>query len=198
MSIKNNDTNHDVKSPKRLIIGLSGASGVQLCVDMLDYLQDTDIETHLVCSKTGIQTLHHETDCTYQALKQKADMCYAIDDFTAAIASGSFENMGMVIIPCSVRTLAEIASGVATSLLTRAADVALKERRKCVLAVRETPFSLSHIRNMEMVTLMGGIIMPPLPIYYAKPQTIDEMNKQIIGRMLDQFSIANPLTSRWK
>ncbi|MFK7866025.1 MAG: UbiX family flavin prenyltransferase, partial [Alphaproteobacteria bacterium] len=167
---------------QRLIIGLSGASGAQLAVDALEFLKTTDIETHLVSSKTGVQTLHYETDVSFSHLKSLADHYHHNEDFTAAIASGSFETMGMLLIPCSVKSMAEIASGVGASLLTRAADVVLKERRKLVLMVREAPLSLIHIRNMETITLMGGIIFPPLPIYYAKPQSIDQMNKQILGR----------------
>lgn len=184
-------------NPKRLIVGLSGASGAIMTVCLLKALRAAKIESHLIASKTGIQTLVYETKVSYQELKALADFHYHSDDFAAAISSGSFKTMGMVVVPCSVRSLAEIASGVTTSLLTRAADVTLKERRKLVLMVREAPLSLSHIRNMETVTLMGGIISPPLPIFYAKPRDLDEMVDQMIGRLLDLYEIDSQLVSRW-
>ncbi len=185
------------ETPKRIIVGLSGASGAVICVRLLEQLKLCGIETHLVASKAGIQTLHYETDLTFSALKNLADVTHSIDDLAGPIASGSFRVQGMVVAPCSVRTLGEIAQGTGDNLLARAADVTLKERRRLVLMVRESPLSLGHIRNMAQVTEMGGIIAPPLPLFYAKPQDMGEMVDQIIGRLLDLFDLDTPASPRW-
>lgn len=183
-------------APERLIVGISGASGSIYGVRLLEVLRGR-IETHLVMSKAAEMTLAYETDRTPAAVRALADKAYAIGDVGGAIASGSFATRGMVIAPCSVKTLAEIASGITGSLLTRAADVVLKERRKLVLVLRETPLHLGHIRNMLAVAEMGAIVAPPVPAFYAKPATLDDMVDHTIGRVLDLFGIDSDLVRRW-
>jgi 4-hydroxy-3-polyprenylbenzoate decarboxylase len=183
--------------PPRLIIGISGASGVAYGVRLLRMLQDSMIETHLVMSRAAQVTLAHETDHKIQAIKDLADVYYDIDDMAAAISSGSFLTLGMIVAPCSVKTLAEIATGVTTTLISRAADVVLKERRRLVLMVRETPLHAGHLKNMVAVTEMGGIIAPPVPALYAKPQTLEDMIDHNLGRALDLFGIASDHVHRW-
>lgn len=185
------------RASNRLIIGVSGASGSVLAVRLLSHLRSLGVETHLVVTKTGDLTLGLETDYKPKDLRDLADFHYPIGDFSATIASGSFVTNGMIILPCSVRALAEIANGVTTNLLTRAADVTLKERRRLVLMVRESPLTLTHIRNMETVTLMGGVICPPQPLYYAKPDSMEKMTDQIVGRMLDLFGLSIAAAPRW-
>jgi 4-hydroxy-3-polyprenylbenzoate decarboxylase len=183
--------------PPRLIIGISGASGVAYGVRLLRMLQDSMIETHLVMSRAAQVTLAHETDHKIQEIKDLADVYYDIDDMAAAISSGSFLTLGMIVAPCSVKTLAEIATGVTTTLISRAADVVLKERRRLVLMVRETPLHAGHLKNMLAVTEMGGIIAPPVPALYAKPRTIEEMIDHNLGRALDLFGINSDHVHRW-
>ena len=186
-----------MKTPKRIILGVTGASGVIYGKRALEALRAAGVETHLVISKAAEMTLRYELDIGAGALADSADHRYAIGDVGAPISSGSFETDGMLIAPCSVRTMSEIASGVTSSLLTRAADVILKERRRLVLMVRETPFHLGHIRTMAQLTEMGAIIAPPLPAFYAQPQTIDDLVDQSVGRVLDLFGVDTPLAKRW-
>ena len=184
-------------TPQRLILGISGASGVIYGIRMLQILQEKPIETHLVISKSAEITIAYETDWKAAKVKELADVVYPAADIGAAISSGSFKTMGMVIAPCSVRSMGEIASGVTSSLLSRAADVVLKERRRLVLMLRETPFHAGHIRQMQTVTEMGAIVAPPVPAFYARPQSIEEMVDQTIGRTLDLFDIDIGVTKRW-
>lgn len=182
---------------ERLIIGISGASGVQFGVRALELLAPLPIETHLVMSRSAELTVHHELDCSIDDIRGLADYWHPIKNVGASIASGSFQNLGMLVAPCSIRTLGEIVSGVTSTLLTRAADVALKERRRLVLMVRETPLHLGHLQNMVAATEMGAIIAPPAPAFYTKPETVDELVTQSISRALDLFSIDLPETRRW-
>jgi 4-hydroxy-3-polyprenylbenzoate decarboxylase len=184
-------------SKQRLIVGITGASGAIYGITALKALRAIGIETHLIVSRSGQITLAHETGVKFSELGTIADAVYRIDDIGAAISSGSFQTMGMLVAPCSVRTLAEISSGVTSTLLTRAADVILKERRRLVLMVRETPFHLGHLRAMTQVTEMGAIVMPPVPAFYAKPKTLEEMVAHSVGRALDLFGIGNELVQRW-
>jgi flavin prenyltransferase len=182
---------------QRLIVGITGASGAIYGLKALKALREIEVETHLVISRSGQITVAHELEMSASELAKLADVVYRVDDIGAAISSGSFRTMGMIIAPCSVRTLAEIASGVTSSLLTRAADVNLKERRKLVLMVRETPFHLGHLRAMTQVTEMGAIVMPPLPAFYAKPKTLQDIVDHSVGRALDLLGIENHLVRRW-
>jgi 4-hydroxy-3-polyprenylbenzoate decarboxylase len=182
---------------QRLIVGITGASGAIYGLKVLNALREIEVETHLVISRSGRITAAHELEMSVSELVKLADVVYRIDDIGAAISSGSFRTMGMIIAPCSVRTLGEIASGVTSSLLTRAADVVLKERRKLVLLVRETPFHLGHLRAMTQVTEMGAIVMPPLPAFYAKPKTLEDIVDHSVGRALDLLGIENHLVRRW-
>ena len=182
---------------ERLIIGISGASGVQYGVRALELLRPLPIETHLVMSKSAELTMHHEMDRTVDAIRALADEWHPVRNVGASVASGSFRTVGMLLAPCSIRTLGEITSGVTSSLLTRAADVVLKERRRLVLMVRETPLHLGHLRNMAAVTEMGAVIAPPLPAFYAKPSSIEEMVDQSVGRVLDLFGLFWRPVRRW-
>ena len=183
--------------PARLVIGISGASGVIYGIRLLEILKSTMIETHLVLSKTAELTLAYETDKKLAAVKTLADKVYAPDDMAAAISSGSFPTLGMIVAPCSVKTLAEIASGVTTTLISRAADVTLKERRRLVLMVRETPLHAGHIKNMLAASEMGAVIAPPVPAMYAQPKSIAEMVDHSLGRALDLFGINTDKVMRW-
>jgi 4-hydroxy-3-polyprenylbenzoate decarboxylase len=181
----------------RLIVGVSGASGAVYGLRVLDACRDLGVESHLVASRSAVQTLAQETDLTLADLNAKAVVAYRQADIGAAIASGSFPTLGMIVAPCSVRTMSEIATGVTSTLLTRAADVTLKERRPLVLMVRETPFHLGHLRTMVRLAEMGAIIAPPLPAFYAKPQSIAEMVDQSVGRALDLFGLSWAPVKRW-
>jgi len=183
---------------QRLIVGISGASGIQYGIKLLELLRHTEVESHLVVTKSADLTCSHEVSLSAKELRALADVAYPIGAMDAAIASGSFATLGMVVIPCSVRTLAEIATGVTTSLLTRAADVVLKERRRLVLAVRESPLNLIHLRNMTTVTEAGAIIAPPVPAFYTQPQTIDDIITQTASRTLDLFHIETDQLKRWR
>lgn len=183
--------------PKRLVVGLSGASGLAYGVRLLELLRGTDVESHLIVSRAAEMTRAHETGLTVQDLRALATAHYSIGAMGAAVASGSFRTIGMVVIPCSVKTLAEVATGVADNLIARAADVTLKERRRLVLVVRETPLNLIHLRNMVSVTEAGAIVMPPVPALYTLPATIDEMITQTAARVLDLFEIEVPGLRRW-
>ena len=182
----------------KIIIGLSGASGICYGVRLLELLQQVDIETHLVMSRSAKITLGYEMDIKVAAVQAMADHVYAADDIGAAIASGSVRTLGMIIVPCSVRTMSEIATGVTSTLLTRAADVVLKERRRLVMMVRETPLHTGHLRTMTALSEMGAIIAPPVPAMYARPQNIEEMVDHTLGRLLDLFDIDIPQVRRWK
>jgi 4-hydroxy-3-polyprenylbenzoate decarboxylase len=182
---------------QRLIVGISGASGVIYGIRALDACRELGIESHLVLSKSAALTLSQETDLSVADLNAKADIVHRASDVGAAIASGSFRTLGMIIAPCSVRTMSEIASGVTSSLLTRAADVVLKERKTLALMVRETPLHLGHLRTLTKLSEMGAVIAPPLPAFYAKPKTIGEMVDQSVGRVLDLFDLAWTPVKRW-
>ncbi len=180
-----------------LIVGISGASGVIYGVRALQVLRDIGIKTHLVMSRAAQITLAHETDMKVADVERLATVSYRAEDIGADIASGSFRTLGMLIAPCSIRSLSEIASGATASLLSRAADVTLKERRRLVLMVRESPLHAGHLRSMAAVTDMGGIVAPPVPAFYARPQNLDEMVNHTIGRALDLFDLDTPIR-RWK
>ncbi len=181
----------------RLIVGISGASGVIYGIRMLEALSKLPVESHLVMSKSAEMTIAYETDLKSSEVKALADVVYPISDIGAAISSGSFRTMGMVVAPCTIRSLSEIASGVTSSLLSRAADVVLKERRRLVLMLRETPLHAGHIQSMLRATEMGAIIAPPVPAFYTRPQTLDDIVNQTVGRVLDLFEIDSGLPQRW-
>lgn len=182
---------------RRLIVGISGASGVIYGVKLLELLKTTDVETHLVMTKSAEITLAYEMDMKVSKVKALATKVYGPDDIAAAISSGSFKTEGMVVAPCSIRSLSEIAYGQTTSLLTRAADVALKERRRVILLLRETPLHLGHIKSMAAATESGAIVMPPVPAFYARPKNLDEMVEHTVGRTLDLFGIETGSVRRW-
>ena len=184
-------------TPRRLIIGISGASGVVYGVRLLEALHGIDIETHLVISKSAEMTLAYETERKPADLHALADHVHAAQDLGAAISSGSFKTLGMIVAPCSIRSLSEIAWGTTTSLLTRAADVVLKERRRLVLMVRETPLHLGHLRAMTAAAENGAIILPPVPGFYSLPASVADIVDQSVGRALDLFDIETELVKRW-
>ncbi len=184
-------------TPSRLIIGISGASGVIHGVRLLELLRPLDIEAHLVMSKTAELTLAYETDYKPAAVRALADVAYAPGDLGGAPASGSFTTLGMIVAPCSIRSMSEIATGVTTSLLTRAADVMLKERRRLVLMVRESPLHAGHLRNMAALAELGAIIAPPVPAFYSMPRSIDDIVDHTVGRALDLFGIDAGVVRRW-
>ncbi len=186
------------KKKQRLIVGVSGASGVIYGIRLLQALKDTAIESHLVVSRAVGITLGYESDMSLNDLKGLADVSYATNDIGAAISSGSYRTLGMIVAPCSVKTMSEIAAGTTTNLLTRAADVVLKEHRRLVLMVRETPLHLGHLRTMTQLAEMGAIIQPPVPAFYANPKSLDEMVNHTIGRTLDLFDIDTDLVKRWQ
>lgn len=182
---------------ERIVVGISGASGVIYGIRVLQILREVGLETHLVVSKAAEQTRALETNFTSDQLKSLAHHVYSPADMGAAISSGSFITRGMIIAPCSVKTLAEIASGACSSLLTRAADVTLKERRRLVLMLRETPLHLGHLRNMVTATENGAIIFPPVPAFYTKPETLDDIVTHSVARALDLFGIHTDKIKRW-
>lgn len=184
-------------APKRLVVGISGATGVVYGIRILQVLRTLGIESHLVMTKTAEITLAYESDLKVADVHGLADVVHRVDDLAAPPSSGSFRTMGMIVAPCSVRALAEIATGTGANLLTRAADVTLKERRRLVLMVRETPLHLGHLRNMTAVTEMGGVIAPPAPAFYTRPKSLDEIVDQGIGRVLDLFDIDTDAFPRW-
>lgn len=183
---------------RKLVVGITGASGVIYGIRLLEALRDAEVETHLILSKAAEMTLAYESDLKPRDVRDLASVSYAVGDVGAPCSSGSFPTEGMVIAPCSMKSLAEIATGVTSSLLSRSADVVLKERRRLVLMVRETPLTTVHLRNMATVSEMGGIIAPPVPAFYAKPQNLDDMVNHSIGRVLDLFGIDTDLVRRWK
>lgn len=186
-----------MKSSKRIIVGVSGASGAALARRALEALAESGLETHLVVSRAAEMTIAYELGEKARDFAALAARTYAIGDVGAAISSGSFPTMGMLIVPCSVRTMSEIATGVTTTLLTRAADVVLKERRRLVLAVRETPLHLGHLRTMTALAEMGAVIAPPAPAFYAEPQSVADIVDQTVGRLLDLFGVEHDLARRW-
>ncbi|KVK85037.1 3-octaprenyl-4-hydroxybenzoate carboxy-lyase [Burkholderia ubonensis] len=185
--------------PRRLIVAITGATGAIYGVRLLDMLRAAGgVETHLLISSAGWLNIQHELKLSKADVERRADVVHAVRDVGATIASGSFATDGMVIAPCSMKTLASVAHGLSDNLITRAADVTLKERRRLVLMVRETPFNLAHLRNMTAVTEMGGIVFPPLPAFYAMPNTIEELVDQTVARALDLFALSAPLTTPWE
>jgi 4-hydroxy-3-polyprenylbenzoate decarboxylase len=184
--------------PNRLIIGISGASGIVYGIRLLQVLRNTAVETHLVMSRAAEIALAHETERKVAEVKAMADVHYTPSDIGAAISSGSYRTEGMIIAPCSIRSMSEIATGVTSTLLTRAADVVLKERRRLVLMVRETPLHTGHLRTMLSLSEMGAIIAPPVPAFYAEPRNVDDMVDQTVGRVLDLFGIEAGLVRRWR
>lgn len=186
-----------MKNSDRIILGVSGASGAIYARRALEALKAAGLETHLVVSKAAEMTIAYELGMKARDFAALADHSYAIADVGAPVSSGSFRTRGMLIAPCSVRTMSEIATGVTTSLLTRAADVVLKERRLLALMVRETPLHLGHLRTMTQLAEMGAVILPPVPAFYAEPKTVDDIVDQSVGRALDLFGVASPLVKRW-
>ena len=184
-------------SKRRLIIGISGASGVIYGVRVLELLKKTDIETHLVMSTSAEMTLAYETDLKPKDVKALASVVHPIADVGASISSGSFPTMGMVVVPCSIKTMSEIATGVTDTLLARAADVVLKEKRRLVLALRETPLHVGHLRNMALLAEIGAIVAPIVPAFYNKPKTVDDIINHTCGRLLDLFGIDTGKVKRW-
>jgi len=182
---------------RRLIVGMTGASGAVLGVRLLEVLQDTDVETHLVLSKWAAKTLEHETPYTATDVRALATESYAPGDMGAAVSSGSFVTDGMVVVPCSMRTVAAIAHGIGDTLVHRAADVVLKERRRLVLVVRESPLSAVHLENLLKLAQMGVSIVPPMPAFYTRPESLDDVVDQMVMRILDQFDIRIETAPRW-
>ncbi|WP_025733904.1 UbiX family flavin prenyltransferase [Carnimonas nigrificans] len=184
--------------PARLVVGISGASGAIYGIRLLMLLRESDIETHLVMSPSARLTIALETDYSVKQVEALADVVYPSADIGAAISSGSFRTLGMIVAPCSIRSMSEIAAGTTASLLTRAADVVLKERRRLVLMVRETPLHLNHLRHMSELTEMGAIVAPPVPAFYARPESIEQMVDHSLGRVLDLFDIEVGAVKRWR
>lgn len=182
---------------KRIIIGISGASGIIYGYRILERLAEFDVETHLIVSDAAKITLAYETNLKVSDLTGLATVTHKNDDIAACIASGSYHTLGMIVAPCSMKTLADISSGTASTLLSRAADVILKERRRLVLMTRETPLNLIHIRNMAAASEAGAIIYPPVPAFYAKPENIDDLVDHTVARVLDLFDLASPAFKRW-
>lgn len=181
----------------RLIVGISGASGVIYGVRLLQALEALPVETHLVMTRTAEVALAHETDFKVEDVRRLADVAFRIDDLAAAISSGSYRTIGMIVAPCSMRSLGEIAHGITSNLLTRAADVVLKERRRLVLVARETPLHAIHLRNMTTLAEMGAIIAPPVPAFYNRPKTLDDVVDHTVGRLLDLFDLDTGKVKRW-
>lgn len=185
-------------SAQRIIVGISGASGVVYGVRMLQVLRAAGIETHLVITRAAEMTLGYESDMKSKELRDLASFCHPIGDVGAPISSGSFRTLGMVILPCSIRTMSEIATGVTASLMSRAADVVLKERRRLVLGVRETPLHTGHLRTLLTLSEMGAVIAPIVPAFYNRPKTLDDIIDHTVGRMLDLFDVDAGIVKRWK
>jgi 4-hydroxy-3-polyprenylbenzoate decarboxylase len=183
---------------RRIIVGISGASGIVYGVRVLEALRSAGLETHLVMTRSAQVTFGYELMLKVAEVQALADVNHRYDDIGASISSGSFATLGMIVAPCSIRSLSEIATGVTSNLLTRAADVVLKERRRLVLMVRETPLHLGHLRTMTQVTEMGAIVMPPVPAFYNKPESVDDIVNHSVGRVLDLFGIDNTLVRRWQ
>jgi flavin prenyltransferase len=186
-----------LSQPRRLVVGITGATGIVYGIRLLEALRSTDIETHLVMTRAAARTLTIEADLSLDQVRALADVTWPIGDIGAAIASGSFRTMGMIVAPCSVRSMSTIATGTTDNLLTRAADVVLKERRPLVLMVRETPLHAGHLATMLRLAEIGAIVMPPVPAFYNRPQTIADIVDQTVGRALDAFDIDVGLVRRW-
>lgn len=186
------------RTPQRIIVGITGASGVIYGIRALELLAEAGVETHLVISKAAELTMTYETDVKAGELRAKASYWYAAGDIGAAISSGSFRTMGMLIAPCSVRTMSEIATGITGTLISRAADVVLKERRRLVLGVRETPLHGGHLRTLVQLSDMGVVIAPIVPAFYSRPQSIADIVDHTVGRMLDLFDIETGVVKRWR
>jgi 4-hydroxy-3-polyprenylbenzoate decarboxylase len=182
---------------RRLIVAITGATGAIYGVQLLRHLRTLRIESHLLLSPAGVLNVHQELDMKRADVEALADVVYSVSDVGASLASGSFHTDGMVIAPCSMKTLAAIAHGYADNLISRAADVCLKERRRLILLPREAPLNLAHIRNMEAVTLMGGIIFPPLPAFYQRPESFEQMVDHTLARVLDLLGVENQLAPSW-
>ncbi len=185
------------RARRRMVVGITGATGIVYGVRVLRALRELEIESHLVVSKAGEMTRAYETDMSAEELRGLADVVYSPGDIAAPISSGSFRTMGMIVAPCSVRTMSDIANGVTSGLISRAADVCLKERRRLVLLLRETPLHAGHLKSMLAVTEMGGIIAPPVPAFYSRPQSLDDMVTHTIGRVLDLFDLDLQAFPRW-
>ena len=183
---------------ERLIVGITGASGVIYGIRLLEILKDMAVETHLVMSRSAEVTVAHETDWKIADIRALADRSYKQEDIGAAISSGSFVTLGMIIATCSIRSASEIATGVTSTLLTRAADVVLKERRKLLLMVRESPLHLGHLRTLAALSEMGAVVAPPVPAFYANPGSLDDMIAHTLGRAMDQFGLDTGTVHRWK
>lgn len=183
---------------RRIVVGITGASGVIYGIRALELLAEAGVETHLVISKAAELTLTYETDVKANELRAKASYWYSVGDIGAAISSGSFRTMGMLIVPCSVRSMSEIATGITSTLISRAADVVLKERRRLVLGVRETPLHGGHLRTLLQLSEMGAVIAPIVPAFYSKPQSIADIVDHTVGRLLDLFDIETGVVKRWK
>ncbi len=184
-------------APRRMAVGITGATGIVYGVRLLKALRELQVESHLVVSKAGEMTRAYESDLSSEELRGLADVVYSPNDIAAPISSGSFRTMGMIVAPCSVRSMSDIAHGVTSGLITRAADVCLKERRRLVLLLRETPLHAGHLKSMLAVTEMGGIIAPPVPAFYLRPQSLDDMVTHTIGRVLDLFDLDLKAYPRW-
>jgi 4-hydroxy-3-polyprenylbenzoate decarboxylase len=185
-------------TPKRIIIGISGATGIVYAVRLLEVLRALGVETHLVITKAGEMTAAYESDLPIKHIKGLADIVHPIGDIGASISSGSYKTLGMIVAPCSMRSVGEIASGASSNLLTRAADVCLKERRRLVLLARETPLHAGHLKAMLAVTEMGGIIFPPVPAFYHRPARLEDVVDHTVGRVLDLFDLEAGLLERWE
>jgi flavin prenyltransferase len=185
-------------SARRLVVGISGASGFVYGMRLLELLRGLDVETHVVVSRGAMLTMAHETAYKLADVAALAGALYRCDDLAAPISSGSFRTLGMIVAPCSMKTLAEVATGLSSGLIARAADVTLKERRRLVLLARETPYTLTHLRNMAAVTEMGAIVAPPVPAFYAQPASLDDMIAHTLGRVLDLFDLDSRTVRRWK
>ncbi len=185
------------KGPARLIVGITGASGVILGIRALEHLRAANIETHLVISKSAEMAIAYETDFSTAEVKRLASVAHPVMDVGASISSGSFPTAGMLVLPCSIRTMSEIATGVTTTLLSRAADVALKERRRLVLGLRETPLHGGHLRNMAKLSDLGAIVAPIVPAFYTRPESVDDIVNETVGRLLSYFDIDMPGFKRW-
>jgi len=188
----------DSRTPRRLVIGISGASGVIYGIRALELLKATGIETHLVMSKSAEMTLAYEADIKSKDVKALASVSHPIGDIGASISSGSFPTMGMLVVPCSIKTMSEIATGVTSSLLSRAADVVLKEKRRLVLAVRETPLHGGHLRTLTTLSDMGAVVAPIVPAFYNRPKTVDDIVNHSVGRLLDLFGVDTKVVKRWE
>ena len=191
-------TSEPSRAPRRLVIGISGASGTIYGIRLLELLRGTDIETHLVMSRSAEMTLAYETDYTSKDVRALASISHPNSDIGATISSGSFHTMGMVVAPCSIKTMSEIATGVTSSLMSRAADVVLKERRRLVLAVRETPLHGGHLRTMASLADLGAVVAPIMPAFYNRPKTVDDIINHTVGRLLDLFGIETAVVKRWQ